>query len=410
MSEKWKKYEKFLYIMLAISCIALMSACYISFWKQIPSKMYLYRKGESELNFSAPVTVKTSAKSSELTSKVRLQAGSGDSYLMQVNLLGVMPVKKIDVKVVDAKKIYPLGIPVGMYLHTKGVLVLGCGEFKGRDGTTYAPANHILKEGDYIEKVNGIEVNEKEEVIDSVEKSGGKEVFLHINRQDEYFDVEIKPQLNQEMKYKIGVWVCDSVQGIGTLSYVETDGSFGALGHSISDSNDGGSIRLGYGALYETDIVSVKKGEKQHPGELTGVLLLKEEAICGDINRNNNCGVYGKIENTKKFQSYLKNPIVTGFKEEIKIGPAKILCKLDDESKLYDVDVIGINYDSKYENKDLEIVVTDQELLDKTGGIVQGMSGSPIIQNNKMIGVVTHVFVNDPKKGYGIFIEKMLSE
>lgn len=404
--------------MLFTATIGLMAACFFIFASKIPKKLYLNKGSEGELSFDMPVTVvaalskdvvNESAKSTGLTNQIRLKTGAEDSYWMQINLFGMIPVREVDVSVMSEKMVYPVGVPVGIYLHTGGVLVLDCGEIIGSDRAVYAPARHVLKEGDYIEAVNGRQIVEKEEVIELVEQSEGKELILTIRREGSVFDVTVTPKLTAEGSYKIGVWVSDSAQGIGTLSYVDENGNFAALGHGISSAAAEGLLELGYGALYETNIVSIKKGKRDEPGELTGLILLKDEELMGDILSNTDSGIYGKLEKNSGLEKYAKEPVEISFKEQVKKGKAQILCRLDGEQEYYDVDIIAVNYDSGNSHKDMEMVVTDERLLKKTGGIVQGMSGAPILQDGRMIGVVTHVLVKDPTKGYGIFIENMMN-
>lgn len=416
MNERLRKYRIFLWCMLGAASLMLCMAGYMTFIGKIPEKLYLHRDSERELNFDMPVTVVTalskdvvnvSGKSSELTNQVKLKAGAGDYYWMQVNLFGMIPVKEVNVTVMENKKVYPLGVPVGIYLHTGGVLVLGCGEVTGTDQMKYAPAEHILKKGDYIEAVDGIAVEEKEEVIRLVEDSGGKEMTFRIRRNGERFSVLVTPRLTAEGNYKIGIWVSDSAQGIGTLSYIDGEGNFAALGHGINSTATEELLQLGYGALYDTDIVSIKRGKQDEPGELTGLIILKDEELVGDIGCNTDSGIFGKIEDMSKIQENIGEAVEVAFKEQVKIGEVKVLCKLEEKPEYYDARIIGVNYQSGENHKDMELEITDERLLEKTGGIVQGMSGAPILQDGKLIGVVTHVLVKDPTKGYGIFIENM---
>lgn len=418
MDNRWKTYKIFLWSMLFTATLGLMAACFFIFTSKIPKKIYLNERSEGELSFDMPVTVVTalskdvvneSAKTTGLTNQIKLKTGTKDSYWMQINLFGMIPVREVDVSVMSEKRVYPVGIPVGIYLHTGGVLVLDCGEIVGSDRSVYAPAKHVLKEGDYIEAVNGEKVEEKEEVIALVEQSEGKDLIFTIRREGAVFDVTVTPKLTAEGNYKIGVWVSDSAQGIGTLSYVDENGNFAALGHGINSAATDRLLELGYGALYETNIVSIKKGKRDDPGELTGLILLKDEELMGDILSNTRSGIFGNIQGDAGLEKYTKEPVEISYKEQVKKGKAQILCKIDGEPEYYDVDIIAIDYDSGSSHKDMEMVVTDERLIKKTGGIVQGMSGAPILQDGRMIGVVTHVLVKDPTKGYGIFIENMMA-
>jgi len=430
---RWLSYRKFLFGALFFACLWLGATSYALFIREIPEKMYLYKESESHLNFDMPVTVVATVSddvsneagndkeeivfnemngeafiSSELTKNVTLQAGESQSYNMKVNLFGVIPIKEMTVDVVEEKKVLPLGTPVGIYMHTDGVLVLGCGEVTCQNRMKLSPAENILKEGDYILEVDGKSIQTKTELIQAVEASDGVPMELKIKRGEENFLVEVTPVLTQEGVYKIGVWIRDSAQGIGTLSFVDEEGNFGALGHGINDSDTGTLLDLGYGALYETEIVGIRKGAKSEPGELTGVILLQDEKIVGDIEKNTDVGIYGTIENTEMLKQMEEKMLPVGLRQEVIIGEAQILCKLDGALETYTIQIEGINNHFVDDNRGMELKITDERLKARTGGIVQGMSGSPIIQDGKIIGAVTHVLVNDPTRGYGIFIENML--
>ena len=191
------------------------------------------------------------------------------------------------------------------------------------------------------------------------------------------------------------------------ITYLDENGNFGALGHGINDVDTSTLMNLQYGGIYTTDIIGIEKGEEGKPGELTGIISFDDEKQLGDVLRNTKGGIFGRISQTEIGTLNLTSAEV-GLKQEIQMGPAQILCKMGEESKLYKIQITKINYESKEDNRGIVLQITDEELLDETGGIVQGMSGSPILQNGKIVGAVTHVFVNDPTKGYGIFIENML--
>ncbi|MBE5870797.1 MAG: SpoIVB peptidase [Lachnospiraceae bacterium] len=410
-------YRRFLTGILWIMIMLFLTTGYLNFRDRIPARIYLNEQSERELRFDMPVTVMTAlshdvvnkeTKNTKLTSQVRLRAGAEDTYHMQVRLLGMIPVREIDVTVLQNRQVYPVGIPVGIYLHTRGVLVLGCSKLQGADSRTYSPAEHILKKGDYIERIDDLCVDDKEELIRMVRNSAGKELKLRIRRQEEEFDVKVVPKMAKDGNYKIGVWVCDSAQGIGTLSYIDEKGKFAALGHGISNVDADAVLKLGYGALYDADIISIKRGQKADPGELTGLIVLQDSELMGEIHSNTDTGIFGALTEESRLWSCLERPVPVGYKEEIVPGAVKILCRIGEEPCYYDARIVSVDYHAGDSHKDMELEITDAELLKLTGGIVQGMSGSPILQNGKIIGVVTHVLVNDPARGYGIFIENML--
>ena len=349
-------------------------------------------KGAVQLDLSRTVTVKMEAET---------------GCRMQVKLFGILPIKQVGIRAIADEELIPVGMPIGIYMETEGILVIGPGEFKGIGGVTYSPGKNIVKTGDYITKLNGKEISKKEELISGVEKSGGKDVSLTLVRDGEEIEVSLKPRKDSSGKYKIGVWVRDNAQGVGTLTYIDADGEFGALGHGINDVDTSGLMKINRGTLYETSIVDIKKGVRGDPGEMTGMIIYSNDRILGEITENSNRGIFGNC-NPKALTMEKESPVPIGLKQEIKLGKAQILCTIDEEPVYYDVEITEVHLNHDSVNRGIELKVTDQKLLELTGGIVQGMSGAPIIQNGKFVGAVTHVLVNDPARGYGIFIENML--
>ena len=237
----------------------------------------------------------------------------------------------------------------------------------------------------------------------------GTEVLLGIERDGVYLEERVTPAKNQNGEYKMGIWIRDNAQGVGTLTFVDGEGNFGALGHGITDSDTGELMELGRGSLYGTKIVAVRKGADGVPGELTGMIEYGDKNVIGEITRNTPYGIFGRLDLEKLKESgiYLETQEV-GFKQDIHPGKATMISTINDEMKEYEIEITAIHMGNDGGNKGLELLVTDDELLSLTGGIVQGMSGSPILQDGKVVGAVTHVLVNAPEKGYGIFIEEML--
>lgn len=240
-----------------------------------------------------------------------------------------------------------------------------------------------------------------------VEESGGEAVRLTVERNGEIMDLQIKPQRDVNNAYKIGVWVRDNAQGVGTMTYIDNQGNFGALGHGINDVDTSTLMHMEGGMLYETSIIEIKKGEVGNPGEMTGMIVYSDDRILGEIDSNSSRGIFGSC-NSRALALGAEEPLPIGLKQEIEKGPAQILCTVDGSPKYYDVEITEIHLDHDNVNRGIELKVVDERLLEITGGIVQGMSGSPIIQNGKFIGAVTHVLVQDSSRGYGIFIENML--
>ena len=330
------------------------------------------------------------------------------NYTLDCKLCNLITVKSVSVEPIERKKIVPSGQLVGIYVETDGVMILGTGEVTGINGDSYEPAKNIVKSGDYIKEVNGESVFTKYELSDKINKYAPDNIVLTINRNEEIIHCKIKPVNIAPNDYKLGIWVRDNAVGIGTLTFYNNN-EFGALGHGITDIDTGILMDISKGRLYNTEIVSVTKGETGTPGQITGVINYGKKYAIGEINSNTDSGVKGSLYETSDYCDILNNtrePMEIAFKQEIEKGPASILCSVDGEVKGYSIEITGINLNESY--KGLEIKVTDEALLNQTGGIIQGLSGSPILQNGRIVGAVTHVFVDNPTKGYGIFIENML--
>lgn len=322
---------------------------------------------------------------------------------MKVSLMGI-PIKNVTVSVLPNTKLIPCGDSVGVRIDTQGVMVLGIGTVIGEDGKEYEPSKNILKPGDMILKVNNTDIDSKETLINCIENNDN--LNIQIKRDNIIQNVNMNCIKGENGKNKIGVWVRDSTQGIGTLTYINPDTKyFGSLGHGIVDVDTKEIMDVKDGKIMKSEIIDIKKGEKGSPGELVGNIN-KTENI-GEITNNTNVGIYGKITDDKFIEN--KEALPIGFKDSVQIGKASILCNIDGNNvEEYDIEIESINKYNIDNSKSMVIKITDERLLEKTNGIVQGMSGSPIIQNGKIIGAVTHVFVNEPSKGYGIFIENML--
>ena len=264
-----------------------------------------------------------------------------------------------------------------------------------------------MKAGDYILSVNGEKVAEKEDLQRLVQQNGAEKEILTINRNGESIEVGVTPVQNKNGTYMLGAWVRDDLAGIGTLTYYKEDGTFGALGHAVSDGDVGGRIQMREGYVYNAQIIGVKKGQKGNPGELSGMIRYQSADCLGTIEENTDIGIYGKLDGN--IAALPRGDYYNiCYKQDIKQGPATIICGFTGEKKEYAIEIESLDYSGREANKGILFRVTDEQLLDMTGGIVQGMSGSPILQDGKIIGAVTHVFVSDSSMGYGIFIENMV--
>ncbi|MBO5095120.1 MAG: SpoIVB peptidase [Lachnospiraceae bacterium] len=411
--KKIQRYRRFLYMMLGNAVCLLLCIAYVSCWHKVPGTIKIRAGMEERIDFGVPAsgTIKRSDEAFlpvSLNHPLTFYANLPDDYEMNVRLFGVVPLKHVNVQVIREKEVVPAGLPIGIYVKTQGVLVIGTGEFTGFDKAKYAPSETVLKSGDYILKINGTEVTGKKMFMRSLQELGGDDLILTIRRGDEVFDVKVVPVEDQSGTYKIGIWIRDNAQGVGTLTYIDEDGGFGALGHGINDTDTSTLMTLQKGTLYHTDIIGIRKGETGNPGELTGLIDYADDNVIGMIERNEENGIFGVCKEALE-EAATYEPVRIGLKQEVVAGPAKILCSLDGrEAKLYDIEITDIVYDEAHVNREIVLRITDEELIRETGGIIQGMSGAPILQNGKLIGAVTHVFVQDATKGYGIFIEEML--
>lgn len=317
-----------------------------------------------------------------------------------------VPLQSASVKSWAETEVVPGGNVIGIKLYTKGVLVIDVARFERTDGAIVAPATDAgLKPGDIILNINGIEIEDGLHLMSVVCEKGETENVLSVQRNDKIFETKITPQLDKTSgKYKMGVWVKDSAAGIGTMTYYNPDTKqFAALGHSITDSDIGTSYSVKNGTIENVYVNTVVKGEKGIPGELKGVFSGDTE-IVGTVTQNRASGICGTL-----FETENKERMPVASRWDVREGAASILSTVEGGNvENFNIEIQKVMYNSGKSSKSMIIKITDERLIEKTGGIVQGMSGSPIIQNGKLIGAVTHVFVNDPTRGYGIFIENMI--
>lgn len=302
--------------------------------------------------------------------------------------------------------VIPGGMPIGIYMETDGVMVLGTEGIKSSRGGTEEPAKHIVKPGDYIVGLDDEAIETKKDLQRAVGRGEEKEAILHLRRDDEYVDVKTKLVDTKEGK-KLGIWVKDNEQGLGTVTFLDSRSRFGALGHGIRDTDTNELLDIKRGRLYTTSIQDIKKGKSGTPGGMEGVIIYNNYNILGTVEKNTEEGIFGRIDRIDALFSE-QAPIPTASADQVHTGKAVIRCAADGEVSEYGIRITKIDLNAREKNKTLVIEVTDERLLDLTGGIVQGMSGSPIIQDGRLVGAVTHVFVQNASKGYGIFIENML--
>ena len=331
------------------------------------------------------------------------------SYRLVYNEYYAVIHDEVEVSNADGEYVYPFGHIVGIYTECDGIFVIDTCAIETEDNEFINPVEDALKTGDYILKVNGIELEKKEILVDAVNDSAGEALELMVARNDTIFTTSVTPVLGKNGKYMLGVWVKDDLAGVGTITYYTETGDFAALGHGMSDGVTSNLLSVKGGDIYFSDIVGIEKGKRGDPGEVKGVIYYGMVHHMGELEMNCGTGVFGTLdeEDLSRYKNESEACKIAA-KQEIEVGKAQIISDVSGERVYYDIEITYIDYLAVNSNKGLHIEVTDPDLLELTGGIVQGMSGSPIIQNGKLIGAVTHVLINDPTKGYGIFIENML--
>lgn len=304
----------------------------------------------------------------------------------------------------ESPRLIPLGRATGIKLFSEGAMVVG---FAPMSEQGLSPAEAAgLRLGDLIVQAGGRPVSSNETMAQAVGQCQGGPLTILAKRDGESLSFTVQPVLDSASgQYRIGAWVRDSLAGIGTITYVDpANGAFGALGHGVCDQDTGELMPIGGGSLMRSQVVGVKKGQSGQPGELTGEYEMTRDQ--GVLYQNADDGIYGKLTDESVYSR--QQALETASKAEIKTGKAQIVANVEgSQTQYYDIEIVKL-YDDEEGNRDMMVQVTDKRLLEKTGGIVQGMSGSPIVQNGKLVGAVTHVLVNDPCRGYGISIERML--
>lgn len=399
-----KKYRFFVICCLALDLLAIFWLGYKYLDRKIPDEIQISRdSGES----TEDVTEVLSAPLVTFEKAVTVSQDGG--YILPCRLLGYIPFKEVKVTPVDEQEIYVSGSTIGIYMETEGVLVIDTGEIEDQNGEMKEPAKNLVRQGDYIVSFNGEKISTKRELINDIAGLDGEEVTLEVKREGESVPVSVTPVKDTKGDYKLGIWVRDDTQGIGTLTYVDQNGRYGALGHGISDIDTAQLLNIRNGALYKAQILAINKGSKGNPGGLAGFIRYDDRNILGSIEINSKNGIYGQFYKGAEDGITLKKMPVA-YKQDVKTGEASVLCNVDGEVREYQAEIKRIDLNHEDTNKSFVIQITDEKLLEKTGGIVQGLSGSPVLQNGKMVGAITHVFVQDSTSGYGIFIENMLGK
>ncbi|SDY48751.1 stage IV sporulation protein B [Proteiniborus ethanoligenes] len=417
------RYRKFIFFALLLTLIVY--SIQILNIVRFPSQIDIMKGDSKDLSFFFPFSLELMEDSINIVkidnNKEKSNIALRNSYKLEstnngiadikLKLLGIFPIKHVRVNVVENVHIIPGGEAIGVKLNTKGVLVVATSEISGIDGKIYNPAKNAgIRVGDSITMIDGIKVENADHVIHILNSIKDKKISIQIERNNIVYHTEVIPvKSKQDNSYRLGIWVRDKTAGIGTLTFLEPNSmKFGALGHAITDIDTGTLMKVENGEIMRAKVSSIEHGKKGSPGELRGIFFETKDVL-GKIENNTNFGIYGTIHDENLTNQ--KTPLPIGTQSEVRIGKAHILANVEgDRVDKYEVEIIKLERQNVPQSKSMIIKITDDRLIEKTGGIVQGMSGSPILQNGKIVGAVTHVFVNDPTKGYGIYIEWMLKE
>lgn len=379
----------------------------------IPNSIVLFEGENLNLKIAKGLTLdlesnyETILTSTSIGNQISSNVGTSN---LNLNLFGTITLKKVNVDVIPKTTVIPLGTAIGMKLYTKGVLVVGMSQIDTENSKKEKPyENSGIEEGDAIIEVNGTSIQKTDDLIEQVNKSNGKEIKIKYVRNEQTLETSITPVKSKD-EYKIGLWVRDTQAGVGTATFYEpSTNMFMTLGHGITDIDTGKVVDIAKGELITANIASIVKGQKGNPGEIKGTI--DSGYTIGNIQNNTCFGVYGTVTNKNYLNLDISNAMSVANRDEIQEGKAEIICQLDNTgSKKYTIEIEKVFINNSENNKSMLIKVTDSELLEKTGGIIQGMSGSPIIQNDKFIGAVTNVLVNDPTQGYAVFGDILIKQ
>ncbi len=394
--------KKYFFIILVLTIMLL----YISNISQIPKKIVLLEGEEIKIKKLYGLNLSYTSDSKEVWKNQVTENKKVD-----VKLLGNIKVKEVSVTVYPKVKVIPTGNLIGLKLYTNGVLVIGSTEIITNDGQAKKPYEHLdIKEGDTILEIDKKEIDTSKTLQKIINESKGRTLEIKYASNGEIKTGNITPIKISEHEYKIGLWVRDSASGVGTMSFYDpTSKKFAALGHGISDSDTGELLNIEKGEMVNSRIITITKGQKGFPGEIKG--SISKESSIGHVNQNTNFGIFGNLVETPKTLEKYKDGIEIALRSDIQEGKATIISTLENNKlEEFEIEITDIYQENNSDNKSMKLKITDERLLDKTGGIICGMSGSPIIQNDKIIGVLTNVLVSDPSVGYGVFSDIMIKE
>lgn len=397
---------------ITIVIILIISYIYICSIISIPQDIVIFEGDKLNLKIATGLSLSSENEETLLTAsnvnKQKISKTGVDN--LDLNLFGNIKVKNVNVSVIPKTTVIPVGTAIGMKLYTKGVLVVGMSQIDTENNEKKKPyENSGIEQGDTILEVNNNQIENTEDLIKEVNNSKGNAITIKYLRENKTMETSITPVKSKE-EYKIGLWVRDAAAGVGTLTFYEPSTNlFMALGHGISDIDTEKIVDIASGELITANIISIIKGKKGSPGEVRGTI--ESGNSIGKIYKNTNFGVYGTVTNKNSILSNSSEELEVASRDEIKEGKAQIICQLDNSGrKIYDIEIEKIYITNNQDNKSMLIKITDEELLEKTGGIIQGMSGAPVIQNGKFIGAVTNVLVNDPTQGYAVFGDILIKQ
>lgn len=375
---------------------------YVASITQIPKEIILLKGEKLEIKKMYGIEVIQTATTSNMNM---------DTVNIELSLFGKIPLKDIDVNIIENAEVIPIGKIIGLKLYTNGVLVVGMSEIENINNELERPfENTDIQEGDTIIKIDENEIENIEDLKEIVNASKGNNICLTIVRDGTLVTSNIKPTQIEEDEYKLGLWVKDAATGVGTVTFVEKDSQrFAALGHGIADNDTNRLIDIDSGEIVTSKVLSITKGEEGRPGEIKGTIV--NQPTIGNVEKNTVFGIYGTLNNLTSLNINKSEAMKVALRGEIKEGEAKVICSIDGlTTKEYDILIEKIYTQNNSDNKSMLIRVTDEELLEQTGGIIRGLSGAPIVQNGKFIGAVTNVLVSNPEIGYAIFGDLMIKQ
>ncbi|MBR4110115.1 MAG: SpoIVB peptidase [Clostridia bacterium] len=386
---------------------------YITNITTIPKKIVLFQNENFNISHVKGIELEGNLKSIEENVLKKISTINSEivgNIKLKLTALGMIPIKDITVSVIPQTMVIPSGKAVGLKVYSKGVLIIGESEVDGIDGKKYKPYEKAnVKKGDLILEFDGEKIETTDELIKAVRKSRGELTNIVVEREGEKIETSIQAvKAIDDNNYKIGLWVRDGTMGIGTTTFYNPNtGDFVALGHGVSDLDTGKMIELEHGTLNKVNLISVLPSKKSNPGEIVGTLDSFNEY--GEIIKSDETGIYGKIYDYRKEDFITAAPVPVASRNEIELGKATLLCTLDNEKiEEFEIEIQRKYSNSEAEAKSMIVKILDEDLISKTGGIVQGMSGSPILQNGKLVGALTHVFVNDPVRGFAVYADTMI--